>query len=380
MLYIPENGAKKAEKIMNKIEYFKYLLTALKDGSKYLKVFINVIVSLLFFVFLSRTRFVPSGLGKEVIHVLNNKNFLFKEKKTGDRKYYTSEPIVYEKLKNKLVISSEILKKQVNSNIIILIIAESLGKHEGITMFNKLESQLKNSINKSIKQLGKKEYKLISMNDTIATGGTLSAELNFLCSFSYKEHLSVLYNANRLNKDNFKQCIPNLYKQYGYETFYIHTAGLDLFARQEIMPILGFDQVYSPSEAKESFEPLENIFRCITKIYCAKPDQSTFEYVKQYLNSNSNKNLFITILTVDAHGPYRSRSLKKQNEIEIYKNIASNSIKQISKFIEDILSIDNNNNISFIITSDHPPTLTSLTNKYPQKLKRYNFSFLIHKN
>ena len=117
MLYIPENGAKKAEKIMNKIEYFKYLLMALKDGSKYLKVFINLIVSLLVFVLLSRTRFIPSGLGKEVIHFINNKVFLFKNKKIENHQYYTSEPIVYEKLKNKIVISKEILKKQAHSNI-----------------------------------------------------------------------------------------------------------------------------------------------------------------------------------------------------------------------------------------------------------------------
>ena len=201
MLYIPENGEKKADNIMNKVEYFKYLLTALKDGSKYLKVFINLIVCLLAFVLLSRTRVIPSGLGKEAIHFINNKLNLFKDKKIEDTQYYTSEPVVYEKLKNKLAISKEVSNNKATSNVVILIIGESLGKHEDMKIFKTLESQLKNSINKSIEKFGKNEYKLISMNDTISIGGTLSAELEYLCSFSYKEHLRVLYNSNRLNKD-----------------------------------------------------------------------------------------------------------------------------------------------------------------------------------
>ena len=186
-------------------------------------------------------------------------------------------------------------------------------------MFQNLESYIKYSLDKSIENSLNDSYKLFLMPNTLSLGGTLSAELDFLCSIQYKDHFNVLYNSKNLKKDNFSKCIPNLYQKSDYKTFYIHTAGLDLYARRNIMPILGFNTVVSPSEDKTKFQPLQNLYRCVTKIYCAKSDEVTFEYVKEYINENSKENLFITILTVDLHGPYRSYSLKKQNELEIYK-------------------------------------------------------------
>ena len=50
-------------------------------------------------------------------------------------------------------------------------------------------------------------------------------------------------------------------------------------------------------------------------MYCAKSDEFSFDYVKEYINDNSKDNLFITFLTVGLHGPYHSYSLKKQNEL-----------------------------------------------------------------
>ena len=362
---------------MNKNEYFKYLLIATKDSSRYLKILINLVFSLLVFFLLARTRFIPSGIDKGTIGFVNKKIFLLKDKKIDNYKYIT-EPIVYEKLKNKLSKTKNTLSQiKKENNIVILIIAESLGKLKDIEIFENLELNIKHSLNKSIENSLNNSYKLISMQKTLSLGGTLSAELNYLCSIQYKDHFNILYNSKNLKKDNFSKCIPNLYMKSDYKTFYIHTAGLDLYARRNIMPILGFNKVFSPSEDKTKFEPLKNFYRCVTKIYCAKSDEFTFEYVKDYINENNKENLFITILTVDLHGPYRSYSLKKQNELEIYKKKALDSIEIISRFVEDVLKNHSESNISILLTSDHPPRFTSLSENLTQKSKRYNFSLII---
>ena len=114
-------------------------------------------------------------------------------------------------------------------------------------------------------------------------------------------------------------------------------------------------------------------------MYCSKPDKATFDYVEQYLNLNSDENIFINILTVDVHGPYPSNLLREQTELEAYTQKALKSIDDISNFIGNILKQESKRTFSILLTSDHPPHLTSLVNKNAKDLKKYNFNFLIEK-
>ncbi len=74
------------------------------------------------------------------------------------------------------------------------------------------------------------------------------------------------------------------------------------------MPILGFNKVFSPSEDKTKFEPLENFYRWLTKIYCAQSDEFTFEYLKENINENTKEKFLLPFwmvtfmdLIVDIH-------------------------------------------------------------------------------
>ena len=104
---------------MKKNEYFKYLLIAIKDSSKNLKILINLIFIFLVFFLFSRTRLIPSGIDKGTIGFVNKKIFLLKDTKINNLDKYITEPIVYEKLKNKLSKTKNSLS-EVKKKIILL--------------------------------------------------------------------------------------------------------------------------------------------------------------------------------------------------------------------------------------------------------------------
>ena len=198
---------------MKKNEYLKYVLQALIDGSKNFRIFFNIVICLIVFILLSKTSFVPSGLD---INFLNQ----FRKTKERDKK---TEPIdinnpIYYNLKD--YSSGYNTNSSKSRKIVFLLVTESLGRIDGVEILEKLKKELFSNIESKINDLNNIEYEIKEIPNIISKGGTLRTEMEFLCDFSSYQYRKILDKFNKMSKEEFKDCIPNIYKKKGFKTIY----------------------------------------------------------------------------------------------------------------------------------------------------------------
>ncbi len=338
---------------------------AYKDGLKYLTRILNFLFLCIIAITFAKLNFVPFGFNHrriiEIFKVFDNEqrssNYILSKNSIKNFKDYKSS--VYPLMRE------QINKKLKDENIIILIIAESLGAVKNKKLNEKLQLLYEKELSRAIRESNKKNYFLKKLPNEDVPGGTLRMEYLTLCN-SFKDQY----------EDIFKDCIPKLLQnKRDWSSSYLHSASLNFYNRKSIMNDIGFDQLYSSRDnlIKEKFL-LKQIKLCITRYFCAPSDAELFEIGLKKIKNKKSNNYLLNILTLEAHGPYRTNNLlgKRLNNNEKFLEKAKLSLEQISYFIKNVLIDIKTPNINIFIVSDHPPILNTGNTKFD-----FNYSFQI---
>jgi hypothetical protein len=269
----------------------------------------------------------------------------------------------------------------INSNftaqpIVLVIVLESLGHP---TDQNDLSAWLENLLVSRLSQAisSRKDLKLYRMEDEYAFMGTLGAELRYLCNVNTELALNDIrqrsFNRLSANAEAFKNCIPNLAKSLGYETYYFHDGQSNFYNRKSIMKDAGMQTL---TFQRSSSDPFEWLAKCYLRPFCGD-DRLLFQQAAKTLNKKTAGNpRLVYILTINTHAPYTGN----QNILTSYKREASDSVYLVGKFVRRAVSL--NKNIKIFMASDHPAPLppankTPLRNGLPPQGLPRNYFFYI---
>jgi len=340
----------------------------LKDGLKYSKTFINLVFIFFIALFLSESKFIPFGAHPKTIKDIVN---IFQNNFNPQYAQFIDDPNSKEKNSQSNLyplIFDSIYKDSKNQKIVVLIVVESIGLVSEQKYENKIEQLFIKELNDAIRNSNNNKFKLSRLKNEVAPGGTLRMEYLNLCSQFKKEQ-----------KELFDNCLPNIIKQKeNWTSIYMHSPSLSFYNRKNIMREIGFEELFSQRgkliEDKDIFKQLKI---CLTRNFCAPPDSDLFKSGLKKIKENKSKNIFLNILTVDAHGPYRSMNIfRKTSEIDNYFEKVSISLNQVSNFIQNLLISFEKKDIDIFIVSDHPAILTS---EDKEDYTHLNYSFRIQK-
>ena len=336
----------------------------LKAGKKYLKNCINLIFIFFIAFFLSKSKFIPSGAHPRTLVEIFE--FVIKDSKSQNYQFtedYILQTKDYKSGVYPLILNS-IYSKDKRPKVIVLIIAESLGIVEDKDLASNIEELFQRKLNSALNITSRNDFKLFRLKDELSPGGTIRMEYLTLCN-----------NFKKSEKELFSNCLPNILKNNNnWKSMYMHSPSLDFYNRKNIMKKFGFNELFSQRQKliKEG-NLIKQVKLCLSRNFCAPSDKELFASALKKIKAIKNKNLFINILTVDAHGPYRSENfLNPTNEYDNYYQKVKMSISQISYFVKNLLKTNENKKLEIYIVSDHPPVLTSFNKK-----GNLNYSFLI---
>ncbi len=335
-----------------------------KAGEKYLRTGVNLLLIFFIAFIFSQSKYIPSGAHpntlKEII------DFFIKDSKS---EYYKFSKEYNPKTKNyksglyQLILNS-IDNTDIKRKIIILIVAESLGIVEDKDLELRIEKLFQDKFQSVINDTQDNKFELLRLKNENSPGGTLRMEYMSLCN-----------NFKQYEEELFDKCLPNLLKnKNSWESIYMHSPSLEFYNRSKIMREIGFQELFSQREILiKQRNIIKQIKLCFSRNFCAPSDEELFKSALKKIKEIKNTNLFLNILTVEGHGPFRGKNISKErNELENYYKKAEISISQISNFLKLLLRENKNKELEIYIVSDHPPVLTSLKNK-----GTLNYSFLI---
>lgn len=230
--------------------------------------------------------------------------------------------------------------KPVDSGKVMLIIAESLGVFE-TEQHKELLFERLTSLEDFEFQHGMIKY----------DGNTLNAEFRELCNFA------TLLLRPPLDEDIYGECIPNLLPE-GRRSVAIHGAHAGMYNRDEIYPLLGFDEVvFFESGAWSS--------RCFSF-----PGACDDEIMTWLPESGVLRADLIYWLTLNAHHPYDKRDVRhwsyppslcpdgdKITELCTYYNLQ----KQLLDGLASLIETGELDDFNIVLVGDHEPRFTDIS-------------------
>tara|TARA_B100001250_G_scaffold414337_1_gene452060 strand:+ start:2741 stop:3742 length:1002 start_codon:yes stop_codon:yes gene_type:complete len=314
---------------------------ALNDGFKYLRILTNLVLLIFIFIILSGSKYIPAGINLKTLYQLFT---VFSDQKSQDIQT-SQESSIYPLITNEFNISRNKRK------IVVLLLLESLGVPSDPIHADKIKKLYEKNLKDIIKSSNRKEIYFKSFPFQHSPGGTLRMELLTLCNS---------YNYSDLNM--YHKCIPNIIANSNlWFSSYYHSPGLDFYNRRKIFKDVGFDNLFSLREQSINDKNIVSQLKwCLTRNFCAPPDSHLYENILITLKANSNPNLFLNVLTVDAHGPYRDINFfTNNNEFDIYLSMVEKSLSDATDFIKRLLFIKQSYEVSIFLVSDHPALLSS---------------------
>jgi len=303
----------------------------------------NAALTMLCFILLSKSWIVPSGIPDNFYDTITShlRRTQAQEKDTINLDLPSSS--VYASLFRE--VSS--LRGGNNGALIILIVLESLG----LTEDKNLNKQVLSMVEKAIRPaLDYKGYSISKLSNDVSLGGTIGAELRYLCNLQTIEDLKSLRNSQASNIKSAK-CLPRLIQEKGGQALYIHNGTNRFYNRDTILKEIGFGKLYFQTRLKYP----DLFFVCSSKPFCGSDKNSylTANTIISRLTKNVKASTLMHILTIDSHGPY----LGHHNAEESYKVEVAKAALLLEKFIVTTLNTRKDMQTSLIITSDHPPGL-----------------------
>lgn len=143
---------------------------------------------------------------------------------------------------------------------------------------------------------------------------------------------------------DYKKSLPNIFKQYGYNTEFITTSDLNFSNTGKWAKSIGFDYIEG-SEFK-GYEGLPRFH------FHSVPDKYLYQRVVSRVSNQKDKFL-IFIKTVSSHVPFINPITKHRSEKEVIQYVD----KQVAIFYKNLLKTDFFNNGVLIIVGDHHPTM-----------------------
>lgn len=322
------------------------------------RIIANTVFIIIAYIVLASTSLIPSGIPslsyRKYLSILAQKSSTV----NGNTSEHAlpSSP-VYEYIKD---IKTKEPKKNSNSTIILLIVLESLG----LTLDPKIDDWMVDTFQSKISNLSHK-YPHLEMRIREADyslGGTLGAELRYLCNFRSKKYLNQFrIMPSREGLPN--ACLPELFLRKGYKTYYIHNGSPSFYRRNTIMPLIGFSEIRFQSSNARTFA------RCISKPFCGS-DAVSYSQIKSILKhylgnaDKSNKGLFLNLMTIDTHAPY----ISKNGPLEGFKQQFNTASENLFIFLDWLYSQNTiKGDIYVILTSDHQPGGLPIDKKYISK-------------
>lgn len=227
--------------------------------------------------------------------------------------------------------------KKSNSEKVLVIINESWGSTNDPLLQKKVTSPLL-------------KYKNLLKNyqsgESFFIGGTGIAEFREICNLR-PSSISIK------KIDNFQKyttnCLPNYFKNKGYQTISLHGAKLDLYDRKFWYPIVGFKHSYS----KENLQALKTC-----DVFDGICDNEIIN--KKLLPLlNSQEKMFIHYVTLDTHSPYKKALAANHLNCDLNEESCRNLNLQY-EFFENISSaIHQIQNTDIFIIGDHQPPIAN---------------------
>lgn len=161
-------------------------------------------------------------------------------------------------------------------------------------------------------------------------GGTSDTEFTFLTGNSTKLFPNNARAYELYVKDTTSSIVKNLKKQ-GYQTIAIHPDKSTNWNRNNVYPILGFDQFIT----EENFTDSE----IVRDLYVS--DNATYKKIEDLFDSKGDKPLFIFDITMQNHGSY-DQSYNNLDRVEIIGEdypLAEQYLSLINKTDEDFMEL-----------------------------------------
>jgi len=249
-------------------------------------------------------------------------------------------------------LAAEAKKPGERGTLIVLIVLESFGLNHDKTLKRFFVSNIEDAIKPALRVRG---YSISRLSNDASLGGTLGAELRYLCNLRTYEAFESYKKSSSALKLSTSKCLPRLIRMGGGLSIYIHNGSKRFYKRDRIMPLVGFNRSYfqRPSLIHK------RIIDCLTMPFCGNDEESysTAESIittASTLNGQQSKaKLFIQIMTINTHAPYQG----SHDVISAYKEKVANSSTLLRRFLVKIVDARKNLPTFILVTSDHPAPL-----------------------
>lgn len=326
------------------IALFYFILLKIKTDKKFWKVFhlMMILFSIQFYIcFLAGNFKYPTLLNRS--ELIFGSAFIFNENiqeiNKNVYKIVSEDGVEYNKLVTPTAASISLLNK--DDEKIVFIMAESWGKSINTEITQAQLAPLKGGAN--LKDMMER-----SIN---ASGSTVFAEFRELCG-KIPSKLKFKY----LDKDNMKDCLPNIYLDKGYKTISLHGAIGSMYDRLVWYPAIGFSEMKFKDDFPYSSERICFSFPG----YC---DRFIFDEVEK--NIKNNDRVFLYWMTLNSHTPFDQRDIvnyrkelcdklfieKYEDQLCKYHNLHLQFFEKLAELIKK----ESMKGVRFIIVGDHAP-------------------------
>ena len=258
---------------------------------------------------------------------------------------YNSKNSVYPFYKNGSKTKSAQMKN------VLFITLESVRKFETIP---KKGIDLTPNLNEISKKNFTPRYYYANSNQTI------KAEIALLCGMhDFLIGTSLSAPNNQQVRTN---CLPNILKQYGYQSLWFHGAESDFFNRKEFLPKIGFDELHDQLTIEAEFNKQDKQY---SVRHWGVEDPYTFDYALAYLEK-TEKPFLAEILTVSNHHPFVDIDTQFKDEdfhpevprnlddtYNRYQHLVYYTDKALGKFWRAFEKSDLYKNTVVVISGDH---------------------------
>lgn len=220
----------------------------------------------------------------------------------------------------------------------------------------------------SLSRMGlKQDYRAMEDSNTFTNLGYL--DINYLGAYTMRSEFAVLTGINHqalkifaydpyvLARKNKLPSLASLLKKYGYTTICLHPNDKRFFARDKVMANLGFDQFLSIAELPNLQHNGHN-----------PSDQALLEYAKTVLDQYADQKVFMFIITMEAHGPWKldhtnqallGSKMGDPNQIalELYNKHIASLDTGINNFVKALTK-----HSSLVLYGDHLPSINLILN------------------
>ena len=233
-------------------------------------------------------------------------------------------------------------KKQPNHRL-LLVVDESWGMAADPKVQDAILSQLKSKSN---------YFDFFSEGHFFFSGATVNGEIRELCNLKAQS-----LDMTLVNTADFSPCLPTQLKKLGYETYALHGATADMYARRDWYPRIGFDHL-------TFFDTHSWPRKCHAFDGACDVDLPPL-IAETFAQKN---NIFYYWLTLNSHADYDKRDIFSNridcNALEIDPTSESCRIIKLHAQFFDALSElminPNMKDVEVIVVGDHPPPFFEL--------------------